>query len=61
MSEYSIGDVERAAHIDEIHRLRAQLEIANAVHELAAANYQRRIDHLRAVAARHSRIRKAGK
>lgn len=45
---YSPADAERAAHVDEIHRLRAQLDIANAVHQAAASNYKRQISDLRA-------------
>ena len=59
-NSYSIADAERAAHIDEIHRLRAQLDIVAATAELAAANYQRKITHLRAqLRARRTRKRKA--
>ncbi|MBF6326811.1 hypothetical protein [Nocardia cyriacigeorgica] len=54
---YSIADAERAAHIDEIHRLRAQLDIVTATAELAATNYQRQIAHLRAQLRRAPRTR----
>ncbi|WP_280185160.1 MULTISPECIES: hypothetical protein [Nocardia] len=54
---YSIADAERAAHIDEIHRLRAQLDIVTATAEHAAANYQRQIAYLQAQLRRAPRTR----
>ncbi|WP_280471159.1 hypothetical protein [Nocardia cyriacigeorgica] len=56
-TSYSPADAERAAHIDEIHRLRAQLDIVTATAERAAANYQRQIAQLRAQLRKAPRTR----
>lgn len=48
---YSIGDAERDRHVDEIARLRAELDIVTATADLAAANYKAEIRRLRTLLA----------